>query len=167
MTTNIVLPNDTETLYFIQVTNNKTKEKGYISIANAQATLVVHPQIGGDSLSFKERDKARFFINKHMKDTNAQVISNHEYLSSLDISKYDQVDSGDLYSIFFKDENTKVYIHYSLTMGEYIPGNDIIGACVFTNEQAEAFIKETEMNTGVILEKELIPKKVEYKPKCE
>lgn len=165
MTTNIVLPDETKTLYFIQVTNNKTKKKGYISIANAQAALVVQPQIGADSLSFERPDKARFFINKNLKNTNAEIITNHEYLSKLDITKYDKVDSSNLYSIFFEEGNQKVYIHYSLTMQEYIPEEDVIGACVFTEEEADNFIKETEMITGVILQKELLPKMIEYKPK--
>ena len=165
-TENIVLPKETETLYFIQVTDNKTQKKVYISIANQKDTIEVHPQIGADSLSFKRQDKARFFINKHLNDTNAQVITNHEYLSKLDLSKYEQVDSGELYAIFFKEENQKVYIHYSLIFSEYIPEEDILGACVFTKEQAEKFIEETKMNTGVILEKELLEKKIEYKPKA-
>lgn len=165
MTKNIVLPQKTETLYFIQVTDNGTKQKGYISIASQKNTLEVHPQIGTDSLSFTKHGKARYFINKHLKDTNAQVITNHEYLSKLDLSKYEQVDSGELYSIYFEEGNQKVYIHYSLTMQEYLPDIDVLGACVFTKEQSEKFIEETKMITGVILKKELLEKKIEYKPK--
>jgi hypothetical protein len=163
MKKNIELPNESDTYYYIQVTDNKTKIKQYLALVND--SIVAYPQVGADTLAFDKHDKARFFINKNLKDTNAQVITSQEYLASLDLTKYDNVDSGDLYAICLNENNRKFYVHYSLTTKEYTTNESIIGACAFTDIQADEFIKMTKNFTGVALEKELIPKKLELKPK--
>ena len=163
ITTNIVLPNESETIYFIQVTDNETKKKGYVGIKDDE--IVIHAEIGADSIQFAKQDKARFFINKMMKNTNARVITNHEYLSQLDLSKYEQVDSDDLYCL--TDKNGENYVHYSVEEEMYLLGMKRIGACVFTSEQADALIESaSEAEFPLTIKKELLPKKVEYRPKA-
>ena len=157
---NITLPDESTTLYFIEVENNKG-EKGYIAL-DEKSEIVIHEAITGSTLFFEKWDKARYFINLNMKNIRASVITNHQYLEKIDLSKYERVDSVNLYLV---SQNSQNYIHYSQTENHYRLAVNTIGACVFTEEQANDIILGFANDRNVTLTKELLPKKIEYKLK--